>query len=79
MKIPKNLTPAWLAERKYRLVEIFQNGYRLAILHKVGSKWAHLRTLENQRIKIRKSELINLKPVVRRRGGWKVVRDGAIA
>ena len=42
MKIPSNLTQAWLDKKGFKLVEIYRNGYRLAILRSVGRKWAHL-------------------------------------
>tara|TARA_R110000824_G_C15144252_1_gene670310 strand:- start:776 stop:997 length:222 start_codon:yes stop_codon:yes gene_type:complete len=70
MRIPKNLTPAWLNKNKYKLVQVYRNGYRLAILKSVGSKWAHLTVLasgDNFKLPINEQ---GFKEVVRKSGRW---------
>ena len=72
MKIPSNLTQAWLDKKGYKLVEIYRNGYRLAILRSVGRKWAHLTVLssgDNFKLPI---ENLKYRDVVRKRGQWTV-------
>ena len=72
MKIPSNLTQAWLDKKGYKLVEIYRNGYRLAILRSVGRKWAHLTvaaTGDNFKVPV---DQLMYRPVVRKRGQWTV-------
>jgi len=78
MKLPESITPAWLEKKKFRLVEIYRNGYRLAILRKSGTKWVHLTTLDGVNMRMRKDVLRNAKPMVRVRGKWKVDRESVL-
>ena len=72
MKIPNNLTQAWLDKKGYKLVEVYRNGYRLAILKSVGRKWAHLTVLASgDNFKLPVEQLV-YKPVIRKRGRWAV-------
>jgi len=78
MKLPESITPAWLEKKKFRLVEIYRNGYRLAILRKSGTKWVHLTTLDGVNMRMRKDVLRNANPMVRVRGKWKVDRESVL-
>jgi hypothetical protein len=78
MKLPEKITPAWLEKKKFRLIEIYRNGYRLAILRKTGTKWVHLTTLDGANMKMRKDVLKSAKPVIRLRGKWKVNRESTL-
>ena len=78
MKIPENLTQAWLNKKGYKLVQIYRNGYRPAILTKSGTKWVHLTTLDGANMKMRKDVLKSAKPMVRVRGKWKVDRESVL-
>ena len=78
MKIPESITPAWLKKKGFRLIEIYRNGYRLALLRKSGTKWVHLTTLDWVNMRMRKDVLRNAKPMVRVRGKWIVDRQGTL-
>ena len=78
MKLPEKITPAWLEKKKFRLIEIYRNGYRSAILRKSGTKWVHLTTMDGANIRMRKDKLRYAKPMVRVRGKWKVDREGTL-
>ena len=78
MKLPESITPAWLEKKKFRLIEIYRNGYRLAILRKTGTKWVHLTTLDGVNMKMRKDALTGAKPLVRVRGKWEVDRESVL-
>ena len=70
MKIPENLTQAWLNKKGYKLVQIYRNGYRLAILRSVGRKWAHLTvyaTGDNFKVP---TDNLSYRTLVRKRGSW---------
>ena len=78
MKLPENITPAWLDKKKFRLIEIYRNGYRPAVLRKSGTKWVHLTTLDGVNMRMRKDVLRDAKPMVRVRGKWKVDRESVL-
>ncbi len=70
MKIPDNLTQAWLDKKGYKFVQIYRNGYRLAILRSLGRKWAYLTvaaTGDNFKLPV---ESLSYRPVIRKRGRW---------
>lgn len=78
MRIPEKITKAWLDQKGYRLVHIFDRGFRVALLTKTGNKWAHLKLIDgsNKIIKMKVDKLADTKPVVREKGKW-VVRSVA--
>ena len=72
MKLPNKITQGWLDKKGYKLVEVYRNGYRLAILKSVGRKWAHLTVLASgDNFKLPVEQLV-YKPVIRKRGRWEV-------
>lgn len=70
MKIPKKITSAWLNKNGYKLVNVYRNGYRLAVLKSVGRKWSRLTVLATgDNFKLPNNEQ-ELKEVVRKSGRW---------
>ena len=76
MRIPEKITKAWLDQKGYRLVHIFDRG--IALVTKVGNKWAHLKLIDgsDKNIRMKIDKLADTKPVVREKGKW-VVRSVA--
>ena len=42
MKIPNNITPAWLEKNGYEIGTVYRDGYRTALVKQRGRKWVHL-------------------------------------
>ena len=78
MRIPEKITKAWLDQKGYQLVQVYDLGFRIALLTKVGNKWAHLKLIDGsgKNIKMQIDKLADTKPVVREKGKW-VVRSVA--
>ena len=78
MRIPEKITMAWLDQQGVKLVQVYDRGFRIALLTKVGNKWAHLKLIDGsgKNIKMKIDKLADTKPVVREKGKW-VVRSVA--
>jgi|TARA_R110000824_G_scaffold21163_1_gene79183 hypothetical protein len=78
VRIPEKITKAWLDQKGYKLVQVFDRGFRIALLTKTGNKWAHLKLIDGsgKNIKMKVDKLADANPVVREKGKW-VVRSVA--
>jgi len=76
VKIPKVITPVWLDTHKVKIVQIYREGNRIALLRNKGRKWAHLTTTaDGHNFKIPKDDLRYAYPCKRVRGKWVVDRE----